>query len=155
VGGERQAAVIMCSCCHLLCAAAVLAQPCCAVAPSTLPTLCLGSVCLQTLLLQNKFDWSEYAQDGRVMLRWVAAEAAAGVVAIPPWAPQPCTASSGWRLLASLTALATFPPPPRCSYGPCQFPTLGLIVQRAWEIQAHVSEDFWYIQASAAAVVME
>ncbi|KAI7839931.1 hypothetical protein COHA_006325 [Chlorella ohadii] len=55
---------------------------------------------LQTLLLQNKFDWSEYAQDGRVML----------------------------------------------SYGPCQFPTLGLIVQRAWEIQAHVSENFWYIQ---------
>lgn len=55
---------------------------------------------LQTLLLQNKFDWSNHAVDGRVLL----------------------------------------------SYGPCQFPTLGLIVQRAWEIQAHISEPFWYIQ---------
>ncbi|KAK9812774.1 hypothetical protein WJX72_003468 [[Myrmecia] bisecta] len=34
------------------------------------------------------------------------------------------------------------------SYGPCQFPTLGLIVQRAWEIQAHISEPFWYIHVS-------
>ena len=31
------------------------------------------------------------------------------------------------------------------SYGPCQFPTLGLIVQRAWEIDSHFSEPFWYI----------
>ncbi|KIY95271.1 DNA topoisomerase III [Monoraphidium neglectum] len=37
---------------------------------------------------------------------------------------------------------------PLISYGPCQFPTLGLIVQRAWEIQSHVSEPFWYIHAS-------
>jgi DNA topoisomerase-3 len=29
------------------------------------------------------------------------------------------------------------------SYGPCQFPTLGLIVQREWEIQAHIPEAFW------------
>ncbi|PSC67305.1 DNA topoisomerase 3-alpha [Micractinium conductrix] len=58
---------------------------------------------LQTLLLQNKFQWGEYANaEGRVLL----------------------------------------------SYGPCQFPTLGLIVQRAWEIQAHVSEPFWYIYVS-------
>lgn len=31
------------------------------------------------------------------------------------------------------------------SYGPCQFPTLGFIVERAWAIRAHVSEDFWRI----------
>lgn len=54
---------------------------------------------LQTLLLQDKFDWREYLRDGRSSM-----------------------------LL---------------SYGPCQFPTLGLIVQREWEIQAHVPEDFW------------
>ncbi|CAL8463456.1 g2990 [Coccomyxa elongata] len=36
---------------------------------------------------------------------------------------------------------------PVLSYGPCQFPTLGLIVQRQWEIRAHVAEPFWYIYA--------
>lgn len=44
-------------------------------------------------------------------------------------------------------------PSPFRSYGPCQFPTLGLIVQRAWEIQAHITENFWYIQASEWEVV--
>ncbi|CAK0738823.1 hypothetical protein CVIRNUC_001098 [Coccomyxa viridis] len=34
------------------------------------------------------------------------------------------------------------------SYGPCQFPTLGLIVQRQWEIRAHVAEPFWYIHVT-------
>ncbi|WIA41751.1 hypothetical protein OEZ86_009091 [Tetradesmus obliquus] len=34
------------------------------------------------------------------------------------------------------------------SYGPCQFPTLGIIVQRAWEIQSHIPEPFWYIAVS-------
>lgn len=43
---------------------------------------------LQTLLLQNKFDWRALLQGGRD------------------------------RMLLS--------------YGPCQFPTLGLIVQRLW-----------------------
>lgn len=37
---------------------------------------------------------------------------------------------------------------PLLSYGPCQFPTLGLIVQRAWEIQSHIPEPFWYIHVS-------
>lgn len=36
------------------------------------------------------------------------------------------------------------------SYGPCQFPTLGFIVQRKWDIDAHVSEDFWSIKCSHA-----
>ena len=37
---------------------------------------------------------------------------------------------------------------PLLSYGPCQFPTLGLIVQRAWEVQSHVAEPFWAVHAS-------
>ena len=28
------------------------------------------------------------------------------------------------------------------SYGPCQFPTLGFIVQRKWDVDAHVPENF-------------
>lgn len=32
------------------------------------------------------------------------------------------------------------------SYGPCQFPTLGFIVQRKWDIDAHVPESFWKIK---------
>lgn len=32
------------------------------------------------------------------------------------------------------------------SFGPCQFPTLGFIVQRWWEYQAHTSEDFWRLK---------
>jgi DNA topoisomerase-3 len=32
------------------------------------------------------------------------------------------------------------------SFGPCQFPTLGFIVQRWWEHQAHTPEDFWRIK---------
>lgn len=59
---------------------------------------------LQTLLLQDAFDWRAHLQEGRE------------------------------RMLLS--------------YGPCQFPTLGLIVQREWEIQAHVSEPFWTIKVS-------
>lgn len=34
---------------------------------------------------------------------------------------------------------------PVVSYGPCQFPTLGFIVQRKWDIDAHVPERFWKI----------
>ncbi|KAK9735532.1 hypothetical protein RND81_04G210800 [Saponaria officinalis] len=34
------------------------------------------------------------------------------------------------------------------SYGPCQFPTLGFIVERYWEIQAHEAEEFWTINCS-------
>jgi DNA topoisomerase-3 len=34
---------------------------------------------------------------------------------------------------------------PLISYGPCQFPTLGFIVQRAWEAAAHTAEAFWRI----------
>ena len=36
------------------------------------------------------------------------------------------------------------------SYGPCQFPTLGFIVQRKWDIDAHVPERFWKIALSHA-----
>jgi DNA topoisomerase-3 len=35
---------------------------------------------------------------------------------------------------------------PLISYGPCQFPTLGFIVQRAWERESHVVEPFWVIE---------
>ncbi|XP_041006940.1 DNA topoisomerase 3-alpha isoform X2 [Juglans microcarpa x Juglans regia] len=34
------------------------------------------------------------------------------------------------------------------SYGPCQFPTLGFIVERYWENQAHEPEEFWTINCS-------
>ncbi|KAJ3673895.1 hypothetical protein LUZ60_005887 [Juncus effusus] len=34
------------------------------------------------------------------------------------------------------------------SYGPCQFPTLGFIVERYWEIEAHEPEEFWSINCS-------
>ncbi|XP_015579811.2 DNA topoisomerase 3-alpha isoform X3 [Ricinus communis] len=38
------------------------------------------------------------------------------------------------------------------SYGPCQFPTLGFIVERYWEIQSHESEEFWTINCSHTSV---
>lgn len=34
------------------------------------------------------------------------------------------------------------------SYGPCQFPTLGFIVERYWEVQSHEPEEFWTINCS-------
>ncbi|TQD75720.1 hypothetical protein C1H46_038744 [Malus baccata] len=34
------------------------------------------------------------------------------------------------------------------SYGPCQFPTLGFVVERYWEIQSHEPEEFWTINCS-------
>ncbi|XP_012081967.1 DNA topoisomerase 3-alpha isoform X2 [Jatropha curcas] len=34
------------------------------------------------------------------------------------------------------------------SYGPCQFPTLGFIVERYWEIQSHEPEEFWTLNCS-------
>lgn len=40
---------------------------------------------------------------------------------------------------------------PIISYGPCQFPTLGFIVQRAWEAAAHVAEEHWSIVMSHTA----
>ena len=56
---------------------------------------------LQTLLLQDAFDWSSFCPPDRDRMLF--------------------------------------------SYGPCQFPTLGLIVQREWEIQSHIFEAFWTI----------
>ncbi|XVF61075.1 hypothetical protein PTKIN_Ptkin08bG0100100 [Pterospermum kingtungense] len=34
------------------------------------------------------------------------------------------------------------------SYGPCQFPTLGFVVERYWEVQSHEPEEFWSINCS-------
>lgn len=56
---------------------------------------------LQTLLLQDTFDWTSFLPQGKDRMLF--------------------------------------------SYGPCQFPTLGLIVQREWEIQSHIFETFWTI----------
>ena len=36
------------------------------------------------------------------------------------------------------------------SWGPCQFATLGFVVDRAWQIETFVPEDFWAIQCSIA-----
>lgn len=30
--------------------------------------------------------------------------------------------------------------------GPCQFPTLGFVVDRFWRVKAFVPEDFWYLK---------
>ena len=35
------------------------------------------------------------------------------------------------------------------SYGPCQFPTLGFIVERHHQVVDFVAEPFWYIQLAA------
>jgi DNA topoisomerase-3 len=32
------------------------------------------------------------------------------------------------------------------SYGPCQFPTLGFVVERWARIETFVPEDFWFLQ---------
>jgi len=34
------------------------------------------------------------------------------------------------------------------STGPCQFPTLGFVVQRYNQVKSFVPEDFWYIHLS-------
>ncbi|KAL8544930.1 hypothetical protein ACS0TY_005223 [Phlomoides rotata] len=34
------------------------------------------------------------------------------------------------------------------SYGPCQFPTLGFVVERFWEIQSHEPEELWTINCT-------
>jgi len=34
------------------------------------------------------------------------------------------------------------------SWGPCQFATLGFIVDRAWKIDRFVSEEFWSVNMS-------
>ncbi|XP_051141098.1 DNA topoisomerase 3-alpha isoform X2 [Andrographis paniculata] len=34
------------------------------------------------------------------------------------------------------------------SYGPCQFPTLGFVVERFWEVQSHEPEEFWTINCT-------
>jgi len=70
---------------------------------------------LQTLLLQEKFEWGGDENGG---------------------GPDEGNARPAGRLI---------------SYGPCQFPTLGLIVLRAWEIRAHQPEPFWSIEAALTA----
>ena len=32
------------------------------------------------------------------------------------------------------------------SYGPCQFPTMWFVAQRAERIEAFIPEDFWYTE---------
>lgn len=49
-------------------------------------------------------------------------------------------------------SLAELPSRPRLSkthagYGPCQFPTLGFVVERFLRIQRFVPEPFWSIKA--------
>jgi DNA topoisomerase-3 len=36
------------------------------------------------------------------------------------------------------------------SYGPCQFPTLGFVVDRYWRIEKFVYQDFWEIKCSVS-----
>lgn len=38
------------------------------------------------------------------------------------------------------------------SYGPCQFPTMWFVYQRAERIAAFVPEDFWFIEISDSRV---
>ena len=38
------------------------------------------------------------------------------------------------------------------SYGPCQFPTLGFVVRRFWEIESFAPEDFWELRVLAPGV---
>ena len=39
---------------------------------------------------------------------------------------------------------------PTLSYGPCQFPTLGFVVLRGWEAEAHVPESYWALAMTHA-----
>ena len=34
--------------------------------------------------------------------------------------------------------------------GPCQFPTLGFVVEQYEKVQAFIPEDFWYIHVTVA-----
>ena len=38
------------------------------------------------------------------------------------------------------------------SYGPCQFPTLGFVVRRFWEIESFAPEDFWELRVLAPGI---
>jgi len=78
---------------------------------------------LQTLMLQDRFDWEAVEQNGN---------GGNDENSNPRFNSNSSSSSSsgGSKLL---------------SYGPCQFPTLGLIVSRCWEARAHVTESFWYL----------
>lgn len=77
---------------------------------------------LQTLMLQDKFDWDAIDD--------------AGNGNDENFNPQQQRFNSNGGSSSSSKLI---------SYGPCQFPTLGLIVSRCWEARAHVPESFWYL----------
>jgi DNA topoisomerase III len=41
------------------------------------------------------------------------------------------------------------------SYGPCQFPTLGFVVERWAKIETFIPEDFWYLQLTIRVPIVE
>ena len=78
----------------------------------------------QTLLLQNLFLFPAQREDQKQVLSF-----------------GPCQVFLGsYGDHSGEAPRDTLPPPPSS-----QFPTLGFVVERFWQIKAHVHEDFWTI----------